>query len=853
MKQQKKDVRLSPYVLPIRYDLTLQPDFASFVFSGEETVLLQLEKPTKSITMHAVNLKIKSATVVEKKETKKAKVSFDKKAQTVTFTFSNALPKGKVCLHIVFSGMLSDTMTGFYRSKYEHNGKEEYIATTQFESTHAREAFPCIDEPAKKAIFRVKLIIPKDMTAISNTLEETTAEENGFAVVTFADSPKMSTYLLAFVIGKFEYIEGKTKEGVKVRVFVTPGKKKQAAFALDVACKTLSYFQKFFAIPYPLPTMDLIAIPDFAAGAMENWGAVTYRETALLVDPENSSTVSKQYVALVIAHELAHQWFGNLVTMEWWTHLWLNEGFASYIEYLALDHLFPEWYVWTQFVLMDHAEALKLDSLKNTHPIEVPVSHPDEINEIFDAVSYSKGASIIRMLAEYIGEENFRKGLQHYLKKFAYKNARTEDLWKSLEIVSKKPVGTIMKQWTGKAGYPVIQVHEKGDNVVLTQRRFFESPISRKEVHDTTTWSVPISVVTPKQKKPQFTLLNKKSISVPMQKTPWMKLNANEVSFVRVQYPATYLEQLHKPVAEKSLSAEDRFGIVRDAFALAQAGETSSVAALGLLPAYKQEDNYIVWAEIAGGLGTMANLFAEEPWYDEYKTYGRELFSDIAKRVGWEKKKGEAHFDTLLRSVVLFSAGHYGDAQVIKKVQTLFDSVTKDHNPIMSDLRTLVYTLSAENGGEKEYKKLRTLYAHADMQEEKDRIARSLCAFQQKHLLQETLEFGFSKEMRAQDAFRVITFSFANPKGRDVTWEFVKKHWDEISKKFSGGHLLPRFIKPASNFTREEDAKAVQAFFKTHKAPGGERTIAQTIEQIKANALWLQRDREPVRSFLGKE
>src|SRR3989344_3967776 len=291
------------------------------------------------------------------------------------------------------------------------------MATTQFESTDARRAFPCVDEPAAKAVFDVTLMVPDHCTAISNTIPtEVQEHESGYKIMRFAPTPKMSTYLLAFIVGEFEYVEGKTKEAVLVRVFTTPGKKKQAHFALEVTIKTLSFFNEYFAIPYPLPVLDLIAIPDFSSGAMENWGAITYREAALLVDPEHSSAHTKQWVALVIAHELAHQWFGNLVTMKWWTHLWLNEGFASYIEYLAVDHLFPSWQIWDRFVVADLAQALKLDALANTHPIEVPVHHPDEISEIFDAVSYSKGASVIRMLAEYIGEKDFRDGLRHYLR-----------------------------------------------------------------------------------------------------------------------------------------------------------------------------------------------------------------------------------------------------------------------------------------------------------------------------------------------------------------------------------------------------------------------------------------------------
>src|SRR3989338_4959221 len=337
-------------------------------------------------------------------------------------------------------------MRGFYRSQFEHEGRTKYIVTTQFESTDARRAFACVDEPSAKAVFDVTLIVPKHFCAISNTYETSVKEhKSGYQIIEFAPTPKMSTYLLAFIAGEFEHIEAKTKEGITVRVFATPGKIHQAKFALDVSVKTLSYFSDYFKVPYPLPVLDLIAIPDFPSGAMENWGAVTYRESAILVDSDHSSLQNKQWVALVIAHELAHQWFGNIVTMEWWTHLWLNEGFATYIEYLAVDKLFPKWDIWTQFSTNDLGRALHLDALLNTHPIEIPVHHPDEIGEIFDEVSYAKGASVIRMLASYLGEKDFRAGLHHYLKKHSYKNTETLHLWQAFEKVSGKPVAKMMR------------------------------------------------------------------------------------------------------------------------------------------------------------------------------------------------------------------------------------------------------------------------------------------------------------------------------------------------------------------------------------------------------------------------
>src|SRR3989338_2407982 len=383
----KSSVRLSKNIIPVEYDIRLHPDLENFTFEGIETIHLSILQKTRIVTQHSKELEIETVKIGDVF----AKISYNKKTETATFTFPKNISTGKIKLTLVFKGILNDKMRGFYRSKYAIKGKEYHMATTQFEATDARRAFPCFDEPAQKAIFHVSLIIPKGKTAISNTLPVSVEKhEAGYEVVKFSPTPKMSTYLLAFIIGNFEYIESKTKRGLRVRVFTTPGKKHQAGFALKCAIKTLDFYENYFDIKYPLPILDMIAIPDFASGAMENWGAITYRESALLVDENNSSVSNKQWVALVIAHELAHQWFGNLVTMEWWTHLWLNEGFASYIEYLAVDKLFPHWDIWTQFSTNELGIALRLDALLHTHPIEIPVHHPDEIGEIFDEVSYSK-------------------------------------------------------------------------------------------------------------------------------------------------------------------------------------------------------------------------------------------------------------------------------------------------------------------------------------------------------------------------------------------------------------------------------------------------------------------------------
>lgn len=848
-RKKAQNVRLSGNAIPVNYKVTLKPDLEKFTFGGEEKIDLKIQKPTNQITLHSVDLKIKGVEVKVEEKLFKAKVSYNKRQESATFTFQEKLPIGVVELYVRFSGVLNDQMRGFYRSMYEVGGKKVCIATTQFEATDARRAFPCFDEPAMKATFEVCLWIPKGSRAISNTIEEEILEhESGYQIVNFAKTPKMSTYLLAFIVGDFEHVEVETQKGVKVRVFTTPGKKHQAEFALDTAVRTLAFYEEYFGIEYPLPTLDLIAIPDFAAGAMENWGAVTYRETALLVDPENSSAANKQWVALVIAHELAHQWFGNLVTMEWWTHLWLNEGFASFIEYLAVDHLYPDWDIWTQFIDMDHGRALYLDGLSNTHAIEIEVKHPTEISEIFDAVSYSKGASIIRMLAEYLGETAFRDGLRQYLKTHSYANATTQDLWEAFEKVSKKPVGRMMGNWTRKPGYPLIKLKESSKGIRLLQSRFYSSPASFRESKDNTVWTIPISVLDSKKKK-EIYLMDQKTLNLPRKNGDWVKLNVGETALMRVDYPSSYMDRFEDPIKKKMLSPVDRFAVLRDAFELSKAGFLPTDKALSLVTHYSDEDSYTVWSEISSGLGRVKSLLIGQESYEDFKTFSKEIFTPLARKLGWEKSKDEGHTTTLLRNIALFGAGSNGDLDTIKRAQKIFENI--ETSPIDADIRGIVYNLSAKYGDEKIYNKLKKLYDAELLQEEKNRLLSALCVFPQQELLERTLAMTFSEEVRSQETFRIIDGVFANPMGRDLAWQYVQENWQIILKKYgSGGHMLPRFIEPAGIFASEEKAAEVKRFFRKNKAPGGERTIAQTIEQIYARAEWLARDGERIKEFL---
>lgn len=869
----KKNVRLNKDIIPIKYDIRLQPDLKNFTFAGIETITLGIVKKTRVLTLHSKEIDIETASIlIGKNKIFAKKISYNQKQETVTFTFGEFIPKGRIKLTIVFQGILNDKMRGFYRSKYTSLGKEQHMATTQFEATDARRAFPCFDEPSQKAVFHVSLIVPKGKTAISNTLPVSVLEhEAGFEIIKFSPTPKMSTYLLAFIIGDFEFIEKKSKRGVIVRVYTTPGKKHQAKFALDVTVKVLEFYEKYFDIPYPLNTLDMIAIPDFASLAMENWGAITFREIGLLVDEKHTSMSSKELIVEVIAHELAHQWFGNLVTMEWWTHLWLNEGFASYIPYLVIDKLFPKWDIWERFTNDTQGRALRLDALNTTHPIEVEVHHPDEIGEIFDEVSYSKGASVIRMLAEYLGEKNFRDGLRYYLKKHSYKNTETIHLWQAFEKVAKKPVAKMMHNWTSKPGYPVVKAEIKKGKLSLSQERFFASPISAKKEKNRIKWEIPISIRDLSQvqfsrsisqrdgariAKNQQIFMRAERKLVPSKNREFdfqnffLKINAGESSFFRTAYSKELLEKLKNPVEKKLLSASDRLGIIRDLFALSEAGVIPTTDALEFLSSYRNEDNYTVWVEIASGLARLEQLLAKTPLKEKIEKFSLSLFSPLAHKLGWNPKKNEHHTDVMLRSLAISRAGSLGDKKVLTEARKKFKMLGKNKH-INPDIRGAIYSTVASNGGIKEYKAMLVRYKKEALHEEKNRIGYNLGDFKNKKILESVCKFAMSDDVRIQDTVGILSSVGANQLGRDIWWSFIQKNWKTLVSRYGeGGLTLARAIKALSGSAEKKHLISFKQFFKTHEAPGAKRAIEQVLERLESNIAWLSRDKNKIEKFL---
>ena len=863
-------VVLPDNVRPIHYDLTLTPKFDDFTFDGEVDVTVSMEPGTAEIMLNCSEIEIHSATVSwtdtnGEQEQAATGIAYDADAETATISIPGTPADGLVGnqhLRMTFTGELNDKLRGFYRSQYVNpEGETAYLATTQFEATDARRALPCWDEPAAKATFQVTLNVPEEMEAVSNTpIIEETRDGNGLKTLLFDTTPVMSTYLLAFVIGDLTHIEKEAADGTRIGVWMTRGKEEQGEFALDTSVKMLSFFNDYFGIPYPLPKLDHLAIPDFAAGAMENWGCITYRETALLVDPQNSSAGTRQRVAEVVAHEMAHMWFGDLVTMEWWDDLWLNESFATWVGTKAVDWLFPEWSMWTQFVNMDTNRAFNLDGLKNSHPIEQEVANPAEVSQLFDAISYSKGGSVLRMLEHFLTPSVFRIGLNTYLTRHSYQNARTTDLWTALEESSGQPVNSIMSSWTGQTGYPVLDVAAtntaNGLSLEVRQERFvFDSVLGQDTGDDEEqVWPVPLTVAAGGAQVTAHLVSGATGtvdVAAPTQ-PDWFKVNPDQTGFYRVNYTDTDRERLASLVADRTLPATDRLGIQNDAFALSRAGLLPVTRFLALAESYQDETDASVWSDLATNLREIESLIADEPYLGAYHAFGRRLFGPAAQRSGWEARPGEGHLDSLTRSTVLSQAGVYGDPDIIAQAQELFAAYQNDPSNVRPDLRGVVFSLVAQAGDREIYDRMWELERAAELHEEKIRFLISMARFQQEELLHETLERALTDDVRLQDTIFVVSAVAANNRGRSLAWEFLKEQWDEFDRRYGGGGFgLMRLVAITNAFTTNEQRNDVESFFEAHPTPAAERTIRQALERIALNVAWLDRNRDELGLYFG--
>ena len=821
-------------ITPKNYELIFEPDLSKFTFGGKETITINSKKPTNLISLDCAEIKIHKCIVTQDGNKISSKTKTDEKTEKLKI-YLNKKIKGDAKIYLEFQGILNDRLLGFYRSQYRQGSKTKYLATTQFEAADARRAFPCWDEPEAKATFDISIIADNKFSAISNMPIKSKTKMKNKTLYKFSRTPIMSTYLIYLGVGEFEYLKGKIGK-IQIRLVTTKGNKSKGKYSLKLGKKLLQSYEKYFGIKYPLPKLDLIAVPDFAAGAMENWGAITFRETILLYDPNTSSTRTKQFIAEVISHEIAHQWFGNLVTMKWWNDLWLNESFATFMATKFVDKFYPEWDLWNQFVEDAMNVAMGLDSLKTTHPIDVKVNSPAEIREIFDAISYDKGGCILRMLESFVGEPNFRKGLKNYLKEFKYNNAKGQDLWDAIGKASGMPVSKMVNSWLKQPGFPLVEIKQDGQNLRLKQSRFL---LEFDKKHSKGRWEIPLSIGI--SDKVTTKLFSKKSMSIKIPKSMGFVANSGRKGFYRVKYDEGILLDLKMLVDQKKIPPIDRWAIQNDLYSLCVAGDEKVRNYLDFSDAYFEEDSYLASVNVAHNLSSLYFRTFDQKFSDEIKEYSMNYFRKILFNLGWVPRKEDKHTDALLRSFAISTLGKMDDEEVADQCQKRFEKFLKSPKSLSPDLVEPICSVVAWNGNSKTHSQFVKLYKEAKTMEEKLRFLGAMCGFKDAKLLKKSLDFSQTPEVRSQNMQLPIMRVSSNPYGKQVLWPWLKKNWKKLNKKVGHGNpLFNRIVASISGIADDSMEQEIKQFFKKNPTPGTERTQAQTLERIRINSKFLR-------------
>ena len=829
--------RLPSNVHPEHYALHLTPDLKAATFTGDETIDVVLDAPSKTITLNALEVTISSVT----SGSQSAQVSFDEDKQQATFTFPEALPAGKSAIAIRYAGILNDKLRGFYLSKTkdsspDKNGEVKFkgrnYAVTQFESTDARRAFPSFDEPAQKATFDISLTVDKGDVVISNTNQIKDKKEKSIEgqtggdkhTVSFATTPKMSTYLVAFLVGDFKCSKG-SSDGTPIRVCATPDKANLTKFALKEAENTLHYYNDYFGIKYPMPKLDMVGIPDFEAGAMENFGCITYRETGLLVDAKDGSVDAKKNVEVDVTHEMAHQWFGDMVTMQWWDNIWLNEGFATWMEGKAAQHLHPEW----EFS-QDSAGTLNgvmgSDSRATTRTIRATADTPAQINEMFDGITYEKGGAVIGMVENFLGEEVFRQGVHNYLSAHLYANATAEDFWNTQSVTSHQPVDKIMESFVAQPGVPLIKLSSaSGNSLHVDQERFFTSGSTG---HDTTSvWTVPICFKT--AAAPQCSLVSPQThdVAVPAGAGSPLYINAASKGYFRTQYTPEQTAAI-TAVAETRLSVEERIGFVGDRWALMEAGHGSVGDYLDLVLALKNDPNANVLETALGNVQAIDRRIATRADSERLHAVIRKQFGPIYAAAGGPvKKEPEDHME---RRALLFNLlGAADDPAVEKQAETITMQLFSGKDTSDPALNDASIAMTARNGNTAFYDAMKSVSQHSTNPSLQQETLILLSNFQDPVLVKRTLDYAVSGEVRNQDSYELIIGLLVHPHTRAQAWNYIRNNWDKVHAQLttSSGQ---RLVGATGSFCTVAERDEAQSFFATHKVENAERTLKQAYD-----------------------
>ena len=824
--------RLLDTFTPNHYNLALDLTHAEEKeFSG--TVIISGESTSESISLHSKGLTIQSATI----DNQPADVSFDE-FDELRLSQPN-LENGNHTICINFSGTITDAMHGLYPCYFTHDGIKKQLFATQFESHHAREVFPCVDEPAAKAEYDLTLITRPGITVLGNMPVKNEEENDNSLTTAFEKTPQMSSYLLAFVIGELHKKTARTKSGVEVNVWATPAQNENTLdFALDIATRSIDFYDEYFGVKYPLPKSDHVALPDFSSGAMENWGLITYRESCLLADPELTPESSRRFIATVIAHELSHQWFGNLVTMNWWNDLWLNESFANMMEYVAIDALHPEWRMWEDFATNEVTAALRRDSLDGVQSVQADVNHPDEISTLFDpAIVYAKGGRLLVMVRKLIGEEAFRAGLKSYFEKFAYKNTVGNDLWQELESASGQPIVNLMNAWISQPGLPVVSVSNSHDAAILSQERFF---IGEHQPSDAL-WPIPLFANQPLDVK----ILNQKETTVSIEKP--LQLNCGLSAHFITKYDQSTREYLLKNITE--LPTLDKICILQDATILARAGFENSASLLPLALSLKTETNEKVFGMAAGALTELRKFVDDnDAARDSLKKISGEFARATFEELGWDEKDGESDDDRERRTTALSLMMYSEDKEVLNEAKTRFDSNKLEDLP--TEIRALIISANVRHFETPEMtENLFTAYKNTPSNDLQNDIAIGLTSTKNPKTAEKILaNIKDSNIIRPQDASRWFVYLIRTRESRQIAWNWLKKNWAWVEGTFGEDKSYDDFIRYAATalLTTDELDDFRQFFEPMENIPALTRTIKLGITEIKARVELIERDKEAV-------
>ncbi len=852
--------RLPKHVVPTDYVIKLfpNPTGKSGRFRGEETIAVTVKEATKVVALNVCDITIQKVRITRDGKSIVGKVTVNKENEVATITFPKQIAVGDWKLHLSFIGSHNQALRGFYKSTWEDaSGKTHTIVTTQHEATEARKTFPCFDEPAFKATFKVSLVIDKKLVALSNgrNIKETSISRRR-KVVEFARTPKMSTYLTCFIVGEFESSEPAFVNGKEIRIWCVPGKKHMTSWALKCAVRGIEWFEDYFGVPYfGGDKIDHVAIPDFEAGAMENTGCVTYREEALLCDEATAAHDELESIAVTVLHEESHFWFGDLVTMDWWNGLWLNESFATFMENLCLAMWKPEWKIWDGFGGM-RAAALRIDGLKSTHPIEMPVNHPDEVDELFDAISYNKGGSVLDMIHQYIGFETFRKGISIYLSRHGLSNTQTGDLWDALEEACRAegsdiPVRRIMDAWVFTPGHPVVSVlrGEKPGTIKVSQQQFqFIS-----EEPSTSLWPIPLIIKTKTASGEivkQTVLLDTADATIEVGESfQWVKLNAGGSGVHRVRYSSELALALTANVQE-NLSVIERFNLVNDAWAGVRAGLSTSIEFLQMVPSFAGESDPTVFGVILSALGVMHRILPEDK-RQPLKHIIRGVAKPTFDRLGWAPVVGETIQTTQLRASLFSTLGTTcEDLEVRAKAEELFASWLKDKASVDPNLVGTFVNILAYFGDEARYEEFKKLFKNAKTPSDTNTFLYSLSSFRTLDLLKRTLDFSFTDEVSVQDSPYLFASLLGNKYSQDFAWNYLRDNWEKVKTAFPT-NMVPGIARACVSLDTSARATEVREFFAAHEVKAGAMAVAQMLEQLSISVRLRESETDRLLSYLA--